>query len=140
MTARFLLGFALFSAAALAQQAPQASLTVVSEDPAEQPTPPSPKGDERRAIGDYIRENSGPVRECYEKRLRDRPTLLGKLVTRFDIGANGKVIGAAAEGIADRELSLCVLAAVRRFEFDKPHSGGKLRVAYPFRFEPRPAK
>jgi len=59
---------------------------------------------------------------------------------RFDIGPSGRVIGATAEGITDRELIACVLAAVRKFEFDKPHSGGKLRIAYPFKFEPRPAK
>jgi len=29
---------------------------------------------------------------------------------------------------------------VRKFQFEKPLSGGKLRIAYPFRFEPRPAK
>jgi len=103
-------------------------------------TAPAPQGDERRTIGDYIRDNSGPIRECYEKRLQERPTLQGKLVARFDIGPSGRVIGATAEGITDRELIACVLAAVRKFEFDKPHSGGKLRIAYPFKFEPRPAK
>jgi len=115
-------------------------MTVESEDPAEEPPPPVPQGDERRTIGDYIRDNSGPIRECYEKRLQERPTLQGKLVARFDIGPSGRVIGATAEGITDRELIACVLAAVRKFEFDKPHSGGKLRIAYPFKFEPRPAK
>jgi len=133
----------LFSAAASAQPAPaekaKASLTVVSEEAAEEAIPPPPQGDERRAIGESIRDNSGPIRDCYEKRLQERPTLQGKLVTRFDIGPNGKVIGAIAEGIADRELVLCVLAAVRKLEFDKPQSGGKLRIVYPFKFEPRPS-
>ena len=140
-----ILALLLSSLAAFAEPAdapeekPKASLTIVSEE-AEETPPPVPQGDERRAIGDTIRDNSGPIRECYEKRLQERPTLQGKLITRFDIGPNGKVIGAAAEGIGDRELIWCVLAAVRRFEFDKPHSGGKLRIAYPFKFEPRPAK
>jgi hypothetical protein len=118
----------------------RASMVVESEDPAEEPPPPAPQGDERSAIGDYIRDNSGPVRECYEKRLQERPTLQGKLVARFDIGPSGRVIGATADGIADRELIACVLIAVRKLEFDKPHSGGKLRIAYPFKFEPRPTK
>ena len=136
----------LLAAGAFAQaspapaERPKASLTVVSEDPAEEATPPVPQGDERRAIGDTIRDNSGPIRDCYERRIQDRPTLQGKLIARFDIGPDGKVIGAVAEGISDRELVLCVLTAVRRFEFDKPQSGGKLRVAYPFKFEPRPTR
>ena len=137
-----LLAFAAAAAESRPETAPvkRASMVVESEDPAEGPPPPVPQGDERRAIGDYIRDNSGPIRECYEKRLQERPTLQGKLVARFDIGPSGKVIGATAEGIADRELIACVLTAVRKFEFDKPHSGGKLRIAYPFKFEPRPAK
>src|SRR5437764_4563134 len=137
-----LLAFAAAAAESRPETAPvkRASMVVESEDPAEEPPPPVPQGDERRAIGDYIRDNSGPIRECYEKRLQERPTLQGKLVARFDIGPSGKVIGATAEGIADRELIACVFTAVREFEFDKPHSGGQLRIAYPFKFEPRPAK
>jgi len=118
----------------------RASLVVESEGPAEEPVPPSPQGDERRAIGDYVRDNSGPIRECYEKRLQEKPTLQGKLVARFDIGPSGRVIGANADGMTDRELVACVVTAVRKFEFDKPRSGGKLRIVYPFKFEPRPVK
>ena len=131
---------ALAQAPAPVQEKPKASLTVVAEEEAVDEAAPVPQGDERRAIGETIRDNSGPIRDCYEKRLQDRPTLQGKLVARFDIGPNGKVIGAIAEGMADRELVLCVLTAVRNLEFDKPLSGGKLRIAYPFKFEPRPAK
>ena len=145
MTSRCLLPLlALFSLAAGAGEPAaaqkRASLVVEDEDPTEEPSPPIPQGDERRVIGDYIRDNSAPIRECYEKRLRESPTLQGKLVARFDIGPSGKVIGATADGIADRELIVCVITAVRNFEFDKPHSGGKLRIAYPFKFEARPAK
>ena len=137
-----LLAFAASAAEPRPETAPpkRGSMVVESEDGAEEPAPPVPQGDERLAIGDYIRDNSGPIRECYEKRLQERPTLQGKLVARFDIGPSGRVIGATADGITDRELIVCVLAAVRKFEFDKPHSGGKLRIAYPFKFEPRPAK
>ncbi len=107
-------------AGAAQKERPKPSLTVESEDPPD--------------------SNSRPIRECYEKRLLERPTLQGKLVARFDIGPNGKVIGATADGISDRELILCVLNVVRKFEFERPVSGGKLRIAYPFKFEPRPAR
>ncbi len=119
---------------------PGASLTVESEESGVAATPPYPIGTEKLAIRDRIVDSSRPIRECYEKRLSERPTLQGKLVARFDIGPDGKVIGAGADGIADRELIVCVVTAVRKFEFDKPQSGGKLHVAYPFKFEPRPAK
>jgi outer membrane biosynthesis protein TonB len=119
---------------------PTASLTVESEEAGVAATPPYPTGTEKLAIRDRIVDSSRPIRECYEKRLAERPTLQGKLLARFDIGPDGKVIGADADGIADRELIVCVVTAVRKFEFDKPQAGGKLRVAYPFKFEPRPAK
>jgi len=123
------------------QSKAKASLTIEGEDPADStPPPPYPEGAEKIAIRDYIRDHSAPIRECYEKRLVERPTLQGKLVARFDIGPSGTVIGATAEGISDRELILCVVTAVRKFEFEKPVSGGKLRIAYPFKFEPRPAR
>jgi outer membrane biosynthesis protein TonB len=131
---------ALAQAPAGVQERPKASLIVVAEEQSVEETTPVPQGDERRAIGETIRDNSGPIRECYERRLQERPTLQGKLVARFDIGPSGRVIGVTAEGIADRELVLCVLTAVRSLEFEKPQSGGKLRIAYPFKFEPRPAK
>ena len=137
-----LLAFAAAAAESRPETAPvkRASMVVESEDPAEEPPPPVPQGDERRAIGDYIRDNSAEIRECYARRLQERPTLMGKLVARFDIGPSGKVIGATADGMADKDLVLCVVTAVRKWEFEKPQSGGKLRVAYPFKFEPQPAR
>jgi TonB family protein len=119
---------------------PAPSMEIVFEAVEDEAAPPVPQGDERKAIGDYIRDNSGDVRECYARRLQERPTLAGKLVARFDIGPGGKVIGASADGIADRELQVCVVQAVRKWEFEKPQSGGKLRVAYPFKFEPQPSR
>ena len=117
-----------------------ASMIIEEESTAAQAAPPPPAGDEKRAIGDYMRDNSGAIHDCYAKRLEVRPTLQGKLIARFDIGPNGKVIGASADGIADRDLLMCVVAVVRKFEFQKPSSGGKLRVAYPFRFEPQASR
>lgn len=121
-------------------RAKTASMIVESEEPGDEPPPPVPQGEERKAIGDYIRDNSAEIRDCYARRLQEKPTLMGKLVARFDIGPNGKVIGATADGINDKELVLCVVTAVRKWEFEKPQSGGKLRVAYPFKFEPQPAR
>ncbi len=149
MTVRILTASLLFAFAAPAARLAQAvpapnrpapSMTVEGEDSGEDAAPPIPQGDERRAIGEHIRDNSAEIKDCYARRLQERPTLSGKMVTRFDIGPSGRVIGAMADGIADRDLILCVVTAVRKWEFDKPQSGGKLRVAYPFKFEPQPAK
>jgi outer membrane biosynthesis protein TonB len=144
LSASLLFAFAASAArlaqAVPAQNRPAASMTVEGEDAAEDVSPPIPEGDERRSIGDHIRDNSSEIKDCYARRLQERPTLSGKMVTRFDIGPSGRVIGAMADGIADRDLVLCVVTAVRKWQFDKPRSGGKLRIAYPFKFEPQPSK
>jgi outer membrane biosynthesis protein TonB len=116
-----------------------AAAMVVDDDPqGTEVPPPAPTGDERRIIGEYIRNHTPEIRDCYEKRLRERKTLQGKLIARFDIGPNGRVIGASVEGMADRDLSMCVMKVIRGWEFEKPRSSVKLRVAYPWVFTPAP--
>ncbi|TMA27266.1 MAG: AgmX/PglI C-terminal domain-containing protein [Deltaproteobacteria bacterium] len=148
-----LIALLLASAAAAADSPPQTSppqggaggdgatkvkaASMIIEEEVNEPPPPAPVGDERRIIGEHIREKSATIQDCYAGRLRERPTLQGKLVARFDIGPSGKVIGATADGIQDPQLLLCVVKAVRQWEFQKPASGGKLRVSYPFKFEPQ---
>jgi outer membrane biosynthesis protein TonB len=119
---------------------PKTASIAVEEDPTGEEFPPAPAGEERRLIGDYIRNHTREIRDCYEKRLHERKTLQGKLVARFDIGPSGRVVGATADGMGDRELMLCVVRVIRGWEFDKPQSGGKLRVAYPWVFTPTPSQ
>ncbi len=109
----------------------------VKEEPgASERAPPNPAGAERKIIGEYIRERVGPLRECYSKRLHAVPSLQGKLIIRFDIGSDGSVIRASADGIPDRLLVDCVVAQILQWQFPKPASGGKLRIAYPLVFKP----
>ncbi len=119
---------------------PKAASMLVEEADEAEVAPPAPAGDEKRAIGDYIRTNSSDIQECYAKRLQERPRLQGKLVAHFDIGPTGRIIGATADGIPDRDLVLCIVTVVRKWEFDKPAAGGKLRIAYPWKFEPQPSR
>ena len=119
---------------------PKAAMIVDDSSTAPEPPPPAPLGDERRAIGEYVRSQLGDIQSCYEQRLKERDTLRGKLIARFDIGPSGKVIGASADGVGDRELVACVIDIVRKWEFEKPQSGGKLRIAYPFLLQPRPTE
>jgi outer membrane biosynthesis protein TonB len=102
--------------------------------------PPPPAGEEKRLIGEYVAAHTDDVRDCYSRRLLERPTLQGRLLVRFDIGPAGRILGATAEGLGDSQLVLCVVAAVRRWEFERPRSGGKLRIAFPFRLSPEAAK
>jgi len=102
--------------------------------PAEDASSPvvTPVGEELRAIGERVRAHVVDITNCYEARLSRRPTLAGRMMARFDIGSDGTVTSASADGIDDQELERCVVDAIRRWKFEKPGSGGKLRVAYPF--------
>ena len=117
-----------------------ASMVIEESSGAPEAPPPAPTGEEKKMIGEYIISHAGDVRECYEKRIQERPTLQGKLVARFDIGPSGRVIGATADGIGDAQLVACVVGAVRKWEFEKPAAGGKLRIAFPFKLTPEATK
>jgi hypothetical protein len=112
------------------------SIVIEETDNKAEPPVPTPVGEEKRAIGDYIQGHSDGVHDCYSDRIRTKPTLQGKIIVRFQIGPNGRVIGALAEGIADSVLISCVVTEVRKWEFDRPASGGKLRANYPYVFKP----
>jgi outer membrane biosynthesis protein TonB len=114
----------------------RSSITVEEDGEANEAPPPPPSGDERRLIGDHIRDHAREIDACYEKLAQERKGLHGKLVTRFDIGPNGRVIGATADGIEDQDLALCAVQVVRSWTFARPRSGAKLRVAYPWVFPP----
>ena len=116
--------------------APRPDIAIQEDREANEVPPPAPSGDERRLIGDHIRDHSREIAACYEKRAQERKGLHGKIIARFDIGPNGRVIGATADGIEDRELTLCVVQVVRSWTFARPRSSVKLRVAYPWVFPP----
>jgi hypothetical protein len=96
--------------------------------------PPAPEGDERRAIGESVRKSGEDVAHCYEALSEEAKKGSSRLIARFDIGPSGKVIGASADGVTNPQLIACVVGILRKLTFDKPRSGGKLRVAYPFFF------
>lgn len=100
-------------------------------------TPPSPEGEERRLIGQVVRARLPELIRCYENRLTEAPGLQGRVMARFDIGPTGRVVGVSADGVDDAELIRCMRAQISGWQFQKPASGGKLRVAYPFVFQPR---
>jgi outer membrane biosynthesis protein TonB len=116
---------------------PKAAMMIEQDAPSTaEGQPPVPVGEEKAAIGSYIRDQTTEVKRCYERRVEDKPTLAGKLYAIFYIGPNGRVIGATTQGLQDNELSACILKIVRKWEFEKPKSGGKLMVKYPFVFTP----
>ena len=75
------------------------------------------------------------MRFCYERSLQSRPSLQGRVATRFVIGLDGRVSAASADGF-DRAIDGCIAAAVARWQF-VPRCAGL--VSYPFTLVPADA-
>jgi len=88
----------------------------------------------RRIVRAHINE----VRFCYNQGLAKNPGLFGRVAVRFTIDGKGSVASAAVseDTLADAKVSGCVVKAVRRWKFPRPHGGGVVQVTYPFVLEP----
>jgi len=90
-------------------------------------------------IMNVIRENLNEIRHCYEKSLKKRPQLAGKLLVSFNIGLEGKVTRSCAlpdSDIMDAKVWSCVLGAINAWKFPKPRGEQPVTVNYPFTFRP----
>jgi outer membrane biosynthesis protein TonB len=101
----------------------------------EPPATESSGFDPHRLAG-VIREHLGEVRACYERALKRRPELAGKLLLRFVLTAAGTVsaLELDEDTLHDDEVSGCVRAVARSWRFPAP--GRAVEVAFPFLFQP----
>lgn len=87
-------------------------------------------------IARVMRRSANQFRYCYERALTKNPTLEGKLVVAFTIGADGSVTSAKAQEGFDQEVDSCVVGRIQRLTFPAPSGGGIVAVNYPFVFSP----
>jgi len=87
-------------------------------------------------VAGVLRGQLGGIRSCYERALRNNPTLSGRLDLRFTIGTSGRVTSANASGLsAAPEVGSCVVGRVRGLVFPAPE-GGSVDFSFPFNFAP----
>ncbi len=101
------------------------------------PLPPkvSP-GLDQEQVRRVIRRHRNEYRYCYERELQLKNDLQGKVTIRFVIGANGKVVAAAAnEDTVGGGVGRCIRDRVLRWQFPAPGGGGTVVVSYPFLFK-----
>jgi pSer/pThr/pTyr-binding forkhead associated (FHA) protein len=91
---------------------------------------------DKNIIRRYIRRKLPRIQYCYEKELQVKPSLVGTVVTQFQISPQGVVQGATAGGMGDKNVEDCVADAIRSIQFPKPKGGGFVNVRYPFIFQP----
>lgn len=83
-----------------------------------------------------VRRHMSEVRACYERGLRERPGLAGRVTVRFVIAPTGAVQAAAVESstLEAPAVDGCITAAVQRWMFPEPEGGGIVAVTFPFVF------
>jgi hypothetical protein len=88
-------------------------------------------------VAGVLRGNLGGIRGCYERALRNNPTLSGRLTVRFTIGTSGRVTGApSTSGLSVApDVGACVVNRVRGLVFPAPE-GGAVEFSFPFNFAP----
>ena len=71
-----------------------------------------------RIVGVSLRSQLGAFRGCYERGLRNNPTLAGSIALRFVVDASGRVTETTASGLeADPAVESCIAARVRSLRF-----------------------
>lgn len=90
----------------------------------------------KASIHTTIRAHVGDVRTCYQAGLKRNPALEGRVLVQFRIDPMGDVVHAQAQSstLGDQAVENCILAAVRRWKFDKPEGDASVIVTYPFIF------
>src|SRR5688572_24069586 len=90
----------------------------------------------KESIQQVIHRSLARVRYCYEKQLRRNPSLGGRVVVFFGIGADGGIsdLKISSSTLGDPEVEKCMLKALAPLRFPKPPDGGTVQVSYPFLF------
>jgi len=73
-----------------------------------------------------------------DQALARQPKLDGRMVAQFTIAGNGQVIASIKQSstLASPQVEMCVVNAIKRWEFPAPTGGGLAIVSYPFTFSP----
>jgi outer membrane biosynthesis protein TonB len=92
---------------------------------------------DKEAIRRVVQANIKQIRACYERGLNKDPSLYGKLVIQWTIGAGGVVTAAGIKSstIESAEVASCAVARLRSWKFPEPPAGEVADVSYPFVFQ-----
>ena len=93
---------------------------------------------DKEIIRRTVRRHLNEVKYCYENALTTHPSLVGRIVTQFTIAPTGRVLAAVIQSssLKSPTVEVCVVNAVKRWEFPQPTGGGLAMVSYPFTFAP----
>lgn len=90
---------------------------------------------DRSTVMSVVRRHTAGFRACYERALRARPDLSGRVSLRVELAPDGRVTAASVQGdtINDPDLSACLVARARAMRF-APTAGGPITLTWPMVF------
>jgi len=93
---------------------------------------------DKEIIRRIVRRHLNEVKYCYDQALVRQPKLDGRLVAQFTIAGTGRVIASVVQSstLGSTPVEMCVVNAIKRWEFPAPTGGGLAIVSYPFTFSP----
>jgi TonB family protein len=91
---------------------------------------------DKEIIRRIVRRHLNEVKYCYEQALARQPQLDGRMVVQFTIAGTGNVLASVVQSSTLRSpaVEMCVVNAVKRWEFPSPEGRGLAIVSYPFQF------
>ena len=91
-----------------------------------------------RAVTRMIQTRQSAIRGCYERELRNDPTLSGTIRVQVTIQESGSTTGRVLEnGMGSDAVSRCITGVIGGFRFTPGPEGGSVVYAFPFVFEPQ---
>lgn len=92
---------------------------------------------DRNAVLRVIQTHKPVIRRCYEKELRFKTTLSGRLVVKFVIGEKGKVLSAEVNesSINNKGVETCLTNELATWLFPEPPANSVAEVLFPFSFQ-----
>lgn len=92
---------------------------------------------DRNGVLRVIRSKQAIIRRCYEKELRFKKGLGGRVLVKFEIGDGGKVLTAKIEesSLGDSGVENCLRNELVTWQFPDPPAGSTAEVLFPFNFQ-----
>jgi hypothetical protein len=89
---------------------------------------------DKELVRRVVQEHFDEVTHCYEQELAKTPTLAGKVLLSFKIGAHGVVTAAQASQGFDSNVESCLVSLVKQLSFPSLATA-ELEINYPFEFK-----
>lgn len=86
-----------------------------------------------------IRQRQSAIQACYERELRQNPTLAGRVVVGLTIQTSGSVsnVRATENSTGSDAVATCVVRVIQGFRFNPGPTDGSVSYSFPFVFAPQ---